>query len=130
MTTYFPDEVFSNILAYCGETYEEKRNRLWSYIKPNYEELMIEGFYIIKVTMKSIQKGATLIDGRWHVYSHYDYWENLPEKQYVTHFGNRFEYHIDNDDRLELLPNPLIVHSLNQDDQDGDWAYGRWQNHS
>ena len=31
--TYFPKEVFSSIMEFCGETYEQKRDRLWKNIK-------------------------------------------------------------------------------------------------
>ena len=33
-TIYFPTEIFTKIMGYCGESYEEKRDRLWKSIKP------------------------------------------------------------------------------------------------
>ena len=32
--TYFPKEIISLIANYCGETYEQKRDRLWKSINP------------------------------------------------------------------------------------------------
>ena len=122
---YFPDEVFSNILAYCGETYEAKRNRLWSYIKPSYEELMDEGVCpkIIKVSIISIQKGATLIDNDHHLYNtanqHHIYREYIIEGAYHR-YRLEYEYYIDDDDRKELSLNPEIIYRPNWD---GNWGY-------
>ena len=32
--TYFTKELFTKILGFCGETYEDKRDRLWKTIQP------------------------------------------------------------------------------------------------
>ena len=127
MTTYFPDEVFTKILAYCGETYEEKRNRLWSYIQPSHEEEMDEGGCpkISRVSIISIQKGATLIDDnlRQHDICHqYD----------ASHLYQN--YHSDEwDDNSDLLLTPEMVY---RPCWNGNWGYTHvydrlrnWHNH-
>jgi hypothetical protein len=115
MTTYFPDEVFTKILAYCGETYEEKRNRLWSYIKPNYEELMDEGVCpkIIRVSLISIQKGATLIDNN---HKQFDLDDNGNNIHCLYPNWTEDEWNKNSD----LLLNPEIVYRPNWD---GNWGY-------
>ena len=34
MTTYFPEDIFKNILSYCDDTIERKQKELWQKIKP------------------------------------------------------------------------------------------------
>ena len=34
MTTYFPEDIFKNILSYCDDTIERKQRNLWKKIKP------------------------------------------------------------------------------------------------
>ena len=34
MTTYFPGDIFKNILSYCDDTIERKQRSLWQEIKP------------------------------------------------------------------------------------------------
>ena len=65
-STYFPSGVFTHILSYCGETYHQKRDRLW-------KEIRIERIFF--------KKGDS-----YDIIGSYD--EHFPEHIYYLAIGN------------------------------------------
>ena len=85
---YLPTELFTKIIGYCGESYEEKRDRLWRSIKPSIVRFIqnddddLGDFLIVydRIRGKTLEwclelgYNQYLHDGSWRIENEVDQW--------------------------------------------------------
>ena len=81
-STYLPSGVLTHILSYCGETYQQKRDRLWK---------------DIRIERRFYKKGDS-----YARIGYYD--ENFPEHIYYLAIGNKKYCNVQNKMDEEVSP--------------------------
>ena len=102
---YFPKVVFTNIIEYCGETLEQKRDRLWSYIDvhrgyPCLEDQLYNDWDDVSsrevVASSSKHPTASILHESFDamIGPFLPYFDNPPKRRYTTTCDIfRFKYH-------------------------------------